>query len=285
MIGAGGAAAAATATKNKAMASLELANAALKEIERLRKEQELVIRKINNYHSKLQQSPEQADHMKDDSWIKLRTYYIKAKTLAEDEATVSTNCIEHLTGLLPGQAPPNRKKPDPNEKKRKRVRADDSTRLSSPTQRSTSVAYNNLASGDQVAARISGDGAENDEWIVVKLTKYDRETNRFEVIDEEPDDEGNGQRKYKLPASQIIPFTKRSDVSNAPDFPVGTQVLAVYPGTTALYKASVVGPQRKKRSDEYSLEFDGDEEDGVAGLPTKTVPFYHVVQLPSGHRQ
>lgn len=55
-------------------------------------------------------------------------------------------------------------------------------------------------------------------------------------------------RKYKLPPSQIIPFTKRSDVSNAPDFPVGSQVLAVYPGTTALYKASVVGPQRKVRT-------------------------------------
>ncbi|XP_024358838.1 SAGA-associated factor 29 homolog A isoform X2 [Physcomitrium patens] len=267
------------------MAALELANAALKEIERLRKEQEQVIRKINNYHSKLQQSPEQADNMKEDSWFKLRQYYMKAKSLAEEEATVSSNCVEHLAGLLPGQAASNRKKPDSNEKKRKRVRADDSTRLSSPTQRSTSAAYANLVPGDQVAARISSDGAENDEWIVVKLTKHDREANRFEVIDEEPDDEGNGQRKYKLPPSQIIPFTKRSDVSNAPDFPVGSQVLAVYPGTTALYKASVVGPQRKKRSDEYSLEFDGDEEEGVAGLPTKIVPFYHVVQLPSGHRQ
>lgn len=36
------------------MASLDLANAALKELDRLRKEQELVIRKINQYHAKLQ---------------------------------------------------------------------------------------------------------------------------------------------------------------------------------------------------------------------------------------
>lgn len=35
----------------------------------------------------------------------------------------------------------------------------------------------------------------------------------------------------------------------------------------------------------YSLEFDGDEEEGRVGLPTKTVPFNNVVQLPSGHRQ
>jgi len=119
----------------------------------------------------------------------------------------------------------------------------------------------------------------------VKFTRYDPNVNKYEVIDEEPDDEGNGTRKYKLHHSCIIPFTKGSDASNAPEFPIGSSVLAVYPGTTALYKASVVAPQRKKRSDDYSLEFDGDEEDGQVGLPTRNVPFSRVVPLPSGHRQ
>lgn len=52
-------------------------------------------------------------------------------------------------------------------------------------------------------------------------------------------------RKYKLPMSRIIPFPKRNDASSVPDFPNGRQVLAVYPGTTALYKATVVNTQRK----------------------------------------
>lgn len=39
--------------------------------------------------------------------------------------------------------------------------------------------------------------------------------------------------------SHIIPFPKRSDLSNIPDFPSGRHVLAVYPETTALYKATV----------------------------------------------
>lgn len=52
-------------------------------------------------------------------------------------------------------------------------------------------------------------------------------------------------RKYKLPMSHIIPFPKRNDTSSVPDFPNGKQVLAVYPGTTALYKATVVNPHRK----------------------------------------
>lgn len=52
-------------------------------------------------------------------------------------------------------------------------------------------------------------------------------------------------RKYKLPASHIIPFPKRNDPTTALDFPLGRAVLAVYPGTTALYKATVVNPNRK----------------------------------------
>lgn len=52
-------------------------------------------------------------------------------------------------------------------------------------------------------------------------------------------------RKYKVPMSSIIPFPKRNDPSSALDFPSGRQVLAVYPGTTALYKATVVNGHRK----------------------------------------
>ncbi|MBA0847408.1 hypothetical protein Goshw_017541, partial [Gossypium schwendimanii] len=52
-------------------------------------------------------------------------------------------------------------------------------------------------------------------------------------------------RKYKLPASCIIPFPKRHDPSGTQEFPAGRNVLAVYPGTTALYKATVISTPRK----------------------------------------
>jgi hypothetical protein len=52
-------------------------------------------------------------------------------------------------------------------------------------------------------------------------------------------------RQYKLPMGNIIPFPKSNDPSSAQDFPPGKYVLAVYPGTTALYKATIVhGPRR-----------------------------------------
>lgn len=52
-------------------------------------------------------------------------------------------------------------------------------------------------------------------------------------------------RTYKLPMSRILPFPKKNDQSSAHDYPSGTHVLAVYPGTTALYKATVVNPPQK----------------------------------------
>lgn len=42
----------------------------------------------------------------------------------------------------------------------------------------------------------------------------------------------------------IIPFPKKGDPSSAPDFGQGRQVLAVYPGTTALYRATVASHRK-----------------------------------------
>ena len=46
--------------------------------------------------------------------------------------------------------------------------------------------------------------------------------------------------------SCIIPFPKKGDASSAPDFGQGRQVLAVYPGTTALYRATVASHRKVK---------------------------------------
>ncbi|WZZ36330.1 hypothetical protein YC2023_019731 [Brassica napus] len=142
--------------------------------------------------------------------------------------------------------------------------------------------------GEQVAARITADDAEYDEWIVVKVINFDRETKEVEVFDEEPgdDEEIGGQRTYKLPMSCILPFPKRTDLSNTQEFLPRKQVLAVYPGTTALYKAVVISTPRKYDHIRYLLEFDDDEEDGT--LPQRTVPFHYVVAVlhaPSNNPQ
>ncbi|KAK9036103.1 hypothetical protein V6N11_078120 [Hibiscus sabdariffa] len=287
-----------------------------RELDRLRKDQEEVLVEINKLHKKLQASkildffpftfkfhdlaPEVVEKPGDSSLSKLKTLYIQARDLSEKEVTVSNLLLSQLDALLPSGPPgQQRRKMDGNDQKRKRMKSDSDISRLSPSMRSHIEACVNLKD-EQVAARVTSD-AEKDEWFVVKVINFDEKTKEFEVLDEEPgdDEEGGGQRKYKLPASCIIPFPKRNDPSSTQEFPAGRQVLAVYPGTTALYKATVISTPRKVMVPvisiistrqicsgfyfTYLLEFDDDEEDGA--LPQRTVPFHKVVPLPEGHRQ
>ncbi|AED94562.1 SGF29 tudor-like domain-containing protein [Arabidopsis thaliana] len=260
-----------------------------KELDRLRKDQEEVLVEINKMHKKLQASPEIVEKPGDISLAKLKNLYIQAKELSENEVTVSNILLTQLDLLLPyGPTGQQRRKlgvvAEGNDQKRKRMKVDSDVIRLSPSMRNQIEAYASLK-GEQVAARVTAESADKDEWFVVKVIHFDRETKEVEVLDEEPgdDEEGSGQRTYKLPMLCILPFPKRNDPSNTQEFPPGKHVLAVYPGTTALYKATVVSTPRKRKSDEYLLEFDDDEEDGA--LPQRTVPFHKVVALPEGHRQ
>ncbi|KAI4350618.1 hypothetical protein L6164_005061 [Bauhinia variegata] len=275
-----------------------------KELDRLRKEQEEVLIEINKMHKRLQATPEVVEKPGDSSLSRLKLLYTHAKELSETEVSISNLLLTQLGALLPQGQPgqPRRRigkgallhpivtqlihgdALPPNTMKRKRMKTDSDISRLSPSLRNQLETFASLK-GEQVAARVTQDDADKDEWFVVKVIHFDKETKEFEVLDEEPgdDEEGGGQRKYKLPMSHIIPFPKRNDPSSAPDFPTGRHVLAVYPGTTALYKATVVNGHRKRKTDDYLLEFDDDEEDG--SLPQRTVPFHKVVPLPEGHRQ
>nr|ABR17799.1 unknown [Picea sitchensis] len=272
------------------MAVYDTANENLKVLNILRSEQEVILQKINKVHQKLSRTAlETAKKYEDNLWIKLRSLYVNAKELAECEERVSKTFVTQLDTLLQSsQTVSNRKKLEVSQKKRKGIKADaEPPRLTSPAvSLRMPPEQANILIGDQVAARVTTDNDDKDEWIVVKVTHYDRDAAKYEVIDEEPgDDDESYQRKFKLPPSHIIPFPKCIDPSNTPNFPTGSQVLAVYPGTTALYKAIVSFSHRKKKFDDYLLEFDDDEEDGLDGLPKRSVPFHHVVPLPEGHRQ
>ncbi|KAH9312799.1 hypothetical protein KI387_027834, partial [Taxus chinensis] len=195
--------------------------------------------------------PEIAQKYGDKLWLKLRSLYEKAKELAECEVTVSIDLISQLDTIKSGQSVSQRRNHEVSQQKRKRVKADrDGSRLTLPVvSQQATLNLINVTAGVQVAARITPDNADKDQWIVVKVTRYDKDATKYEVFDEEPgDNEESSQRNYKLPPSCIIPFPKRTDPSSARYFPYGSQVLAVYPGTTALYKATVAISHRKKKT-------------------------------------
>lgn len=253
-------------------------------LDRLRKEQEDVLLDINKMHKKLQSTPEMVEKPGDNSLSKLKLLYTQAKDLSEAEISISTQLLSQLDALIPNGPPgQQRRRMDGHEQKKKRMKADSDASRLSPSVRNHLDALASLK-GEQVAARVTPEDADKEEWVIVKVTHFDRETREFEVLDEDPgdDEDGGGQRKYRLPMSHVIPFPKRNDPSGAQDFPPGKHVLALYPNTTALYKATVV-QARKRKTDDYVLEFDDDEEDG--SLPRRVVPFHRVVALPEGHRQ
>ncbi|KAL9236249.1 hypothetical protein vseg_010943 [Gypsophila vaccaria] len=257
-----------------------------KELDRLRKEQEDIVSEINKLHHKLLTSPEVVEKPGDNSLSRLKGLYIQAKDLSETEVRMSNILLAQLDALLPPGPPgQQRRRLEGNEQKRKQKKNDSDFSRVSPSMRNQLDNPSSLK-GEQVAARITTEESEKDEYILVKVIHFDREMKEFEVLDDEPgeDEEGGVQRKFKLPVSHIIPLPKRNDPSTALEFPTKKEVLAVYPNTTALYKATVVNTNRKKKTDDYVLEFDDDEsEDG--SMPRRTVPFYRVVTLPEGHRQ
>lgn len=255
-----------------------------KELDQLRKDQDDVLAEINKIYKKIQASPDVLEKSGDSVLLKLRSLYVNAKELAEAEASASALLLNQLETLQQsGTAGSQRKKIEVNEQKKKRMKSDPDMSRVPPTSIRTQLDHAASLKGEQVAARVPSED-DTTQWVVVKVIHFDRETKEFEVLDEEPgDDEGSVQKKYKLPMSQIIPFPKRNDPSGTPDFHPGRHVLAVYPGTTALYKATVVNSHRKRKTDDYLLEFDDDEEDGC--LPQRMVPFHRVVTLPDGYCQ
>jgi hypothetical protein len=49
----------------------------------------------------------------------------------------------------------------------------------------------------QVAAKVKSD-EEKDEWFVVKVIHFDKETKEYEVLDEEPGDDEESAQKYEI---------------------------------------------------------------------------------------
>ncbi|KAL6558365.1 hypothetical protein OROMI_018715 [Orobanche minor] len=168
--------------------------------------------------------PEVIEEPGDYSLSRLKLLYTQAKELSETEASIATQLIEGS-----------------EQQKKKRLKPDSDVLRLSPSMRSHLESIANLK-GEQVAAMVSQEDAGGDEWFVVKVIHFEKETREFEELDEEPGDneESGGPIKYKLPMTHIIPLRKRTDLSNVQDFPPGRHVLALYPETTALYKATVV---------------------------------------------
>ncbi|KAL8946071.1 MAG: hypothetical protein Q9222_007482 [Ikaeria aurantiellina] len=109
--------------------------------------------------------------------------------------------------------------------------------------------------GAEVAYKLAK-AKEDQQWIQCEIINIDTAGNkkRYEVQDPVPDDNGQPGQIYKAPAAALIAIPSADTI--LPDYPVGKQVLALYPETTTFYRALVTNVKK----DVYRLKFEDDNE-------------------------
>ncbi|KAK7293486.1 hypothetical protein RJT34_16352 [Clitoria ternatea] len=142
-----------------------------KELDRLRKDQEEVLSEINKLHKKLHATPEVVEKPGDNSLARLKMLYTQAKDLSDSEANISNILISQLDALLPPGPQGQARRRIGNEQKRKRVKTEsDMSRQRKELENCASL------KGEQVAARVTQGNADKDEWFVVKVIHFDKDT-------------------------------------------------------------------------------------------------------------
>mmetsp|Transcript_20405 Transcript_20405/g.39433 ORF Transcript_20405/g.39433 Transcript_20405/m.39433 type:complete len:248 (+) Transcript_20405:73-816(+) len=130
-----------------------------------------------------------------------------------------------------------------------------------------------LPDGSKVAARTS----EN-LWMLYLIDHYlPAPRNRYDVVDADSQQPMEERKHKKLEPSKLIPLPDLDEypLNKRRIFKPGEWCFAIYPGTTAFYRAKVIQiPNKRESEPKYKLQF---EEDDGAQRDVKVV---HVAPLP-----
>ena len=127
--------------------------------------------------------------------------------------------------------------------------------------------------GEQVAAKVSRSD-ENGSWILASVQSYSRETETYDVQDED-----DVTKLIRLPFTGVMRLGSGTEI-----FTKGSRVLAIFPETTSFYNA-VVSKAPLWRQDrngsvcsELILKFE-DDEDETGKTPHRRVPSRYVIPI------
>lgn len=122
------------------------------------------------------------------------------------------------------------------------------------------------------------------EWMLAIVISFDPNSLTYTVEDASEDDDddhssfGNLSRKqFRVPFDRVrlLPETDIEALSKG-EFNVGHPVLALFPTTTCLYRATIVSvPSKRKKSFEYLVQFENDDIDGI--IPARPVPARYIL--------
>ncbi|KAI9307270.1 SGF29 tudor-like domain-containing protein, partial [Cunninghamella echinulata] len=134
-----------------------------------------------------------------------------------------------------------------------------------------------LLPGTSVAARQPKQKEKNEEWILAVVLNFHPDKNKYQVEDVEQDEYGQKQ-KYTLQPRNVIPIPTAGDPDFLPEIHVGQDVLALYPGTTCFYRATVAQTPNKDMNQpkSYKVKFEDDNNE------IKTVMQEYILQIPKG---
>ena len=121
----------------------------------------------------------------------------------------------------------------------------------------------------------------DDEWILMTVLKYSKRQKMYTL--EDADDLAEKKEEHEIPRDLVIPLA--SSEYTPPCFPVGSRVLAMFPGTTSFYPATVVKCTKRSLANhngktmwDYSLQFDDDEEDDEGDVIVKRAKGEYVIE-------
>ncbi|KAJ1538203.1 hypothetical protein HK405_014013 [Cladochytrium tenue] len=88
------------------------------------------------------------------------------------------------------------------------------------------------------------------DFILAIVVRWIAEKQKYEVEDAEDDEENPGTRRcYLFPSKMVIPLPKAAATREFPDNHI---VLALYPGTSCFYRATVITPPSKMVDEDYA---------------------------------
>jgi len=129
--------------------------------------------------------------------------------------------------------------------------------------------------GDKVAAKIGG------EYMLTRIIKHSKRKKQYKV--EDADELTEDPATYDINQDYVIAIPKPGQPETlGREYPRGARVLALFPGTSTFYAATVAKKfeRPKGRIFEYGLRFDDDEKDANGEVRMKKISAYEVVAPP-----
>jgi len=123
----------------------------------------------------------------------------------------------------------------------------------------------------KAVAKIHGD------WMLVKVLKYNKRKHQYIV--EDGDEVAKDNEKASVEQDEIIVLPTEEELTHKKPFAKNARVLACFPKTSSFYLATVA-KKCEKKSFEYSLRFDGDDEASNGDIRILKVPACEVVEAP-----